>query len=86
MVTGVIDGAWQVGNGVNGGMLVAMGAAACRRVFAQDGPPPDPLALSAYFITPMADGPVTVATEVLRAGRAMSTAQFALRQNTPARR
>ena len=86
VVSGVIDDAWRVGNGVNGGMLVAMAAAALRRVLDEDGRHPDPLAVSAHFLSPLADGAVCVSTEVLRAGRAMSTGQFALRQTDQAGR
>ena len=81
VASGVIDDAWRVGNGVNGGMLVGnWPQAALRRVLDQDGRHPDPLALSAYFLSPLAEGEVNISTEVLRAGREMSTGQFALRQ------
>ncbi|MGB8381910.1 MAG: thioesterase family protein [Dermatophilaceae bacterium] len=77
---GMVDDDWRIGNGINGGVLMAMGALALRRVLDEDGRHPDPLALSAYFLTPPEVGEVTVTTEVLRAGRTMSTGQFALGQ------
>ncbi len=77
---GRVDDAWRIGNGVNGGVLMAMGALGLRRVLDEDGRHPDPLALSAYFLTPPTAGEVSVSTKVLRAGRTMSTGQFALRQ------
>ncbi len=80
LALGHVDDAWRIGNGVNGGVLMAMGALALRRVLDEDGRHPDPLALSAYFLTPPSKGEVSVSTKVLRAGRSMSTGQFALRQ------
>jgi acyl-CoA thioesterase len=74
------DGSWIIGGGVNGGVLMAMGALALRRVLDEDGRHPDPLALTAYFLSPSAPGAVVARTEVLRAGRTMSTGQFALSQ------
>ena len=53
---GTVDDDWRIGNGVNGGVLMAMGALALRRVLDEDGRHPDPLALSAYFLTPPAAG------------------------------
>lgn len=77
---GELDGSWIIGNGINGGVLMAMGALALRRVLDEDGRHPDPLALSAYFLSPSAPGEVVARTEVLRTGRSMSTGQFALGQ------
>ncbi|MGV1007775.1 MAG: thioesterase family protein [Dermatophilaceae bacterium] len=80
VATAVIDDAWRIGNGINGGVLMAIGALALRRVLDEDGRHPDPLALSAYFLTPPQTGELSVATQVLRAGRTMSTGQFVLSQ------
>lgn len=77
---GELDGSWIIGNGINGGILMGMGALALRRVLDEDGRHPDPLALTAYFLSPSAPGAVVVGTEVLRAGRTMSTGQFSLTQ------
>ncbi len=78
---GELDDIWRIRNGINGGLLMALGAAGLRRVLDVDGRHPDPLALSAYFLSPSVAGPVTVRTEVLRTGRTMSTGEFALGQH-----
>ena len=77
---GLLDDIWRIRNGINGGLLLALGAKGLRRVLDVDGRHPDPLALSAYFLAASMAGPVTVRTEVLRTGRTMSTGQFALGQ------
>ena len=66
---------WRIGNGINGGLLLAIGASALRADLDEDGAHPDPLAFTAYFQSPSEPGPVTVRTEVLRVGRSMSTGQ-----------
>ncbi len=85
---GVFDAAlgegWRIGGGVNGGLLLAVaGRAMGERLGTADGdhpPHPDPLAISAYYLTPGEPGPVTVRTEVVRRGRAVSSAQASLSQ------
>ncbi|QNN51705.1 thioesterase family protein [Nocardioides mesophilus] len=73
---------WQIGAGVNGGMLLAVVGNALRHACAADGHP-DPLAISAYYLSASRPGPARVRTEVLRAGRTMSTAQASLVQEDP---
>lgn len=87
---GVYDGelgeGWRIGGGINGGLLLAVAGRALSQQFgADDGRPghPDPLAISAYYLTPGVPGPATVRTEVVRRGRAVSTAQASLLQPGP---
>ncbi|MBK8468721.1 MAG: thioesterase family protein [Actinomycetales bacterium] len=75
-----LDDHWQIGNGINGGLLMAIGATALRADLDGDGLHPDPLAFSAYFLSPPIPGPVSVIAEVLRVGRSMSTGQVTLAQ------
>lgn len=75
-----LDDQWRIGNGINGGLLMAIGAAALRADLDEDGTHPDPLAFTAYFLSPSEPGPLTVRTEVLRVGRTMSTGQVTLVQ------
>ena len=77
---GQLDDQWRIGNGINGGLLMAIGASALRADLDEDGAHPDPLAFTAYFQSPSEPGPVTVRTEVLRVGRSMSTGQVTLVQ------
>ena len=75
---------WQIGAGVNGGMLLAaMGNALAQR-FADDAHP-DPVAISAYYLSASRPGPATFRTEVLRRGRSMSTGQVSLLQEEDGR-
>lgn len=81
---GLGDG-WRIGGGVNGGLLLALAGHALRRelgAVSGDGIPghTDPMAISAYFLSPGVPGPVTVRTEVVRRGRAVSTGQASLLQ------
>ena len=74
---------WRIGGGVNGGLLLALvGRALGEQLAATDerAAHPDPLAISAYYLTPGVPGPATVRTDVVRRGRAVSTAQASLVQ------
>lgn len=70
---------WQIGAGVNGGMLLATLGNALAHAFAEEGHP-DPVAISAYYLSASRPGPATVRTEVLRRGRSMTTGQVTLVQ------
>ena len=86
---GVYDGAlgegWRIGGGVNGGVLLAMaGRALATELGTADGDRPahpDPLAISADYLTPGVPGPATVRTSIVRRGRAVSTGQASLLQD-----
>jgi hypothetical protein len=70
---------WRIGGGLNGGFLLAQIGQALRSTLTADQHP-DPLALSAYYLSASAAGPASVETTVLRRGRSMSTAQASLMQ------
>jgi acyl-CoA thioesterase len=76
---------WRIGGGVNGGVLLAIAGRALAAEFGTadgDRPShPDPLAISAYYLTPGVPGPATVRTSVVRRGRAVSTGQASLLQD-----
>jgi acyl-CoA thioesterase len=80
---------WRIGGGVNGGVLLAIAGRALASEFGTadgDRPAhPDPLAISAYYLTPGVPGPATVRTSVVRRGRAVSTGQASLLQDDGAR-
>jgi acyl-coenzyme A thioesterase PaaI-like protein len=67
-----LDEAWSIGAGINGGLLLAVCAHALRQSFAGNGHP-DPLTVSAYYLSAATRGPAVLGTEVLRRGRSMST-------------
>jgi acyl-CoA thioesterase len=75
---------WGIGGGINGGLLLALAGRALQSELAGDGDDghPDPLAISAYYLTPGAPGPAVLRTSVVRRGRAVSTGQVSLSQPT----
>ncbi len=76
----VLDAGWSIGFAVNGGLVLAVLAEALRRTLGPSGHP-DPLALSAYYLSATVPGAATVTTEVVREGRTMATGQAALWQS-----
>src|SRR3954471_24190119 len=68
---------WQIGAGVNGGMLLATLGNALRSSL---GTHPDPFSVSGYYLSASTPGPAVVRTEVLRSGRTMSSASASLVQ------
>ena len=73
---------WQIGAGVNGGILLATMANAMRSTFADvAGGHRDPVSVSAYYLSASRPGAAVVRTEVLRTGRSMSTAMASLVQD-----
>lgn len=77
---GHLDGAWSIGAGINGGLLLAACANALRQTFSGSGHP-DPFAISAYYLSASTAGPARFTTEVLRRGRSMSTGSVSLTQD-----
>lgn len=76
---GHLDASWSIGAGVNGGFLLAMLGNALRHTFADEGHP-DPISISAYYLSAAAAGPAGLTTEVVRRGRTMSTGSVSLTQ------
>ncbi|HET7278069.1 MAG TPA: thioesterase family protein [Dermatophilaceae bacterium] len=76
---GALGAGWRIGGGINGGVLLALAGHALSHEFAAEGHP-DPLAISAYYLTPGVPGPAQVRTEVHRRGRAVSVGSAALSQ------
>jgi hypothetical protein len=74
-----LDAGWQIGSGVNGGLLLAVAGNALRATFADSGHP-DPVSVSAYYLAASRPGPATVRTRLLREGRSMSTGAASLVQ------
>jgi hypothetical protein len=73
---------WVVGGGLNGGYLLAVLGNAGRAVLPSK---PDPVAVSAHYLSASVPGPALVRAHVERDGGSMATASLALSQGGTAR-
>ncbi|MFJ4516409.1 thioesterase family protein [Streptomyces sp. NPDC088816] len=71
-----LSAGWTIADAVNGGYLLAV----LGRALADALPHPDPFTISAHYLTASRPGPAVVRTDVVRAGRTLSTGQAALFQ------
>jgi acyl-CoA thioesterase len=77
-----LAGGWLVGGGVNGGYLLATIGRALRATLPGK---PDPLAVSAYYLSASTPGPASVDVDVRREGGSVATAAAELRQGDEVR-
>lgn len=75
----LLDPGWVVGGGLNGGYLLAVIGNAIRAELAWSGQP-DPVSVSAYYLTPTTPGPAAVRVRTVRAGGQRSTVATSLVQ------
>ncbi|WP_327065686.1 thioesterase family protein [Kitasatospora sp. NBC_01250] len=75
---GELGAGWQIGGGVNGGLLLAVAANALRQELPEH---PDPLSISGYYLETSHPGPLTALTSTVRRGRSLSTATASLYQD-----
>lgn len=75
-----LDQGWVVGGGVNGGYVLAVAGNALRAELADLGQP-DPLSVSAYFLTPSRPGPARVRLRKVRVGGRRTTIAASLVQD-----
>ena len=81
-----LSAGWQIGAGINGGLLLATLGNALRSTLSASGGHLDPVAVSGYYLSASRPGPAAVRTEVLRSGRSLSTASASLvQEDGPAR-
>lgn len=73
---------WHVGGGINGGFQLAVIGNAIRAELPDH---PDPLAISAHYLSPAAPGPAEVEVTTKRAGRTAATVAAELRQGDAVR-
>ncbi|WP_435748091.1 thioesterase family protein [Nocardioides sp. SYSU DS0663] len=73
---------WHVGGGINGGYLLAVIGQAVR---AELPSKPDPLAVSAYYLSASTAGPAEVVVDVRRDGGSIATVAADLRQGDQSR-
>ncbi|MFF9111589.1 thioesterase family protein [Streptomyces sp. NPDC014805] len=71
-----LSAGWTIINAVNGGYLLAV----LGRALADTLPHPDPFTVSAHYLTASQPGPAVIRTDVVRAGRTLSTGQASLFQ------
>ena len=77
-----LDEGWTIGHAVNGGLLLALLGRALQETIGTGGHP-DPLAVSAYYLSAATPGPATITTETVRSGRTMATGQASILQTGP---
>src|SRR6476659_5266256 len=77
-----LSAGWVVGGGVNGGYLLAVIGSALRAALPGK---PDPLAVSAHYLSASVPGPATIAVDVRRDGGSVATAAAELRQGDDVR-
>lgn len=85
---GYLDAGWNIIDAINGGVVMSVAATALRDELARSEGAgsvshPDPLALSAYFLSATRPGDVRVFPQVARVGRSMSTGQVSVYQDGP---
>jgi acyl-CoA thioesterase len=79
---GALDPGWSVGGGINGGFQLALAGAA---MSAHLPDKPDPVAVSAHYLSAGTPGPATVSVSTLRAGGRLATVAATLAQDGVAR-
>jgi len=79
---GTFSDGWRVGGGINGGFQLSLLGNAIREALPKH---PDPLAVSAYYISPAVAGPVTAAVRPQRVGGRTATVAADLRQGDDVR-
>ncbi|MGX1761496.1 thioesterase family protein [Streptomyces lydicus] len=71
-----LSAGWTIIQAVNGGYLLAL----MGRALGDALPHPDPLSVTAHYLTASVPGPAVIRTEVVRSGRTMSTGTASLVQ------
>ncbi len=71
---GEIAPGWDIGGNADGGYLLAIAARAAAAAAGR----PDPVTVTAHFLSPGHPGPVTIAARLIRAGRRFATVQAVL--------
>jgi hypothetical protein len=79
---GTLPDGWRVGGGINGGFQLSVLGNAIRAALPDH---PDPVAVSAYYISPAVAGPASVAVRPLRVGGRTATVSADLRQGDDVR-
>lgn len=81
--TAQLSDRWAIGGAVNGGLLLALLGKAASRAgehSASGSVHPDPLAISAHYLSASVGGPARIETEIVRSGRTTSVVSVHLEQ------
>jgi len=73
-ITGRIHDGWDIGGNANGGYLLALAANGMRRIADR----PDPVTVTAHYLSPGAPGDVSIAGEVVKRGKRFTTVSGAM--------
>jgi acyl-CoA thioesterase len=74
---GAIHDGWDIGGNANGGYLMALAARGLRHLSGR----PDPISVTAHYLSPGRPGPVRVEGELVKAGRRFATVAGRLRRD-----
>ncbi|MEM9036952.1 MAG: thioesterase family protein [Actinomycetota bacterium] len=74
-----IQSGWDIADNANGGYLLAIAARAGTAATGR----PDPISITAHYLSPGKPGPLTVDTEVLKSGKRFATASATLSGDRP---
>lgn len=75
--SGSIHAGWDIGGNANGGYLMALAARGMRELAGR----PDPISVTAHYLSPGRPGEVSVLGEVVKAGRRFSTVRAQLHRD-----
>jgi hypothetical protein len=81
---GHLDPGWAIGAAINGGFLLAACGNALSQTFADEAHP-DPVSISAYYLSAAQQGPARFTTDIVRRGQTMSTSSVSLSQEVKGR-
>ncbi|WP_408641045.1 thioesterase family protein [Streptacidiphilus rugosus] len=76
-----LDKGWQIGGGINGGLLLALVGRALSERLDEVGGHPQPVSVSAYYLSASRPGPAEVHVETIRSGRSLSSGSAVLVQH-----
>ena len=74
-----IDPGWDIGGNTNGGYMLAIVGRALTAMCDR----PDPVSVTAHYLTPGRHGPASIDTEVVKVGKRFATASALLRTDRP---
>lgn len=72
--TGRIHAGWDIGGNANGGYLLALAASGMRRIADR----PDPVTITAHYLSPGLSGPARIAGTIVKAGKRFTTVSGSL--------
>ncbi|MEZ0067410.1 acyl-CoA thioesterase [Streptacidiphilus sp. MAP12-20] len=77
-----LDAGWQIGGGINGGLLLALAGRALSEHLGEAAGHPYPISISGYYLSASRSGPAELRVDTVRTGRTLSTGSASLLQTT----